>query len=1284
MLRILKKIRNFLAYALAALVILLAVMVGLFRLFLPRLTEYQADIKSWATTAIGMQVEFTGMNARWRLSGPELNFYDAELTRPGDDDSLIEAAEVTIGVALLRLLIDRTLVVDRVLVRDTELDFRQGEEGTILVQGLRLDDLAEMIPTSGDAGDVVLVGEDIELSYRPTGDVEMLHVDVESVEAVRRDDALSVQASLDLEDGFGSRLDVTADQLVRGGEEAPIWQLYAEGRSIGIARWSALLPDDIAPVVNGFGDVSLWLEIGGDGLRKATANVVVEDFGILGAEPGDFFDLQGRFEFSAVGSGLLVAAENFSLTTAAGRWPASSLQLQLVRGDDAGLRELSASASYADLEDLGYFTPWLPDEVVSALREFQPTGQLSDLRVNVTSLDSGAPRFDVAADAVEVGVRPVHPWPGVSGFTGGLRADAAGGRLEFQASGMRIDLPQYLNETVVLDDAIGNVIWRRSDEGLIVLTDRMRLRSTDFDSRTSLQVTVPADGGSPVVDLDSRWSINDVSSAKRFLPEPVIHPALYRWLTTAIVSGTMTSGTTRLVGPLDRFPYDEGGGRFEVRARFEDGVLDYARGWPAASIRSMDIRLDGLRLSTERNLAFTAGNRTEDARVEIADLRKPLLTIDAEASGTLQTIREFVVQSPISRLFGGRLDGVRVAGDASFTLDLDYPITDRENYSFETRIRPDNGTFELLGFPAVVSNLAGAVSITRETLSADGLTGSFLGHAVDIGLRRAGDDEPSYSVVAEARGSVGTDDLVEGLGAPLAGLMRGETEYSTTIHFPRAGLPQPVPVTLDISSDLRGIGLTLPPPVAKPEDARLPLSLSIEFPVDREIVARGALGDDIRWHSNFYRDDDGWDFDRGSLTFGGADPQTAELRGLHISGETALVRLSEWLSVARNGGGDGPRFTDRIRSIDLTIDDLYLFGQHLEDQRVTVDRSGAEWIVQAFGEQVAGTVTLPYDLSGERPITLDMDTLVLPGDDAADAESGVREFDPRQLPAISIAAREFAIGERYFGALKADFERDAEGLRADALEIRSEAFRIDGSAGWTVAAAPGSLPGTELNLRLVSDDVRGTLASLAYDPVIDSEQMNVDVDVNWPGGPRGDFIADVSGEVRVRFGPGQLDEVEPGAGRVFGLMSIVALPRRLSLDFRDVFDKGLGFDEITGTFQLDSGDAYTCDLSLKGPAADIGVVGRVGLGEGVYDQTALVSANVGNTLPVVGAVVAGPQVAAALLIFSQIFKKPLQEMGQVYYAIDGSLEDPTVEEADAQRFAASSQAANCVAAIDKQ
>ena len=115
---LLHRLLKFFAYAAATIVILLAIAVGLFRLFLPRVPEYQSEIKAWASTAIGMQVEFSGMDARWSLSGPELEFYDAVLIRIDSGIQIVAAEEVRIGVGLTRLLFEQALVVDRLVIRE--------------------------------------------------------------------------------------------------------------------------------------------------------------------------------------------------------------------------------------------------------------------------------------------------------------------------------------------------------------------------------------------------------------------------------------------------------------------------------------------------------------------------------------------------------------------------------------------------------------------------------------------------------------------------------------------------------------------------------------------------------------------------------------------------------------------------------------------------------------------------------------------------------------------------------------------------------------------------------------------------------------------------------------------------------------------------------------------------------------------------------------------------------------------------------------------------------------
>jgi len=441
------------------------------------------------------------------------------------------------------------------------------------------------------------------------------------------------------------------------------------------------------------------------------------------------------------------------------------------------------------------------------------------------------------------------------------------------------------------------------------------------------------------------------------------------------------------------------------------------------------------------------------------------------------------------------------------------------------------------------------------------------------------------------------------------------------------------------------------------------------------IESAGFAENRLAWQLAFNHPEGSWDFDRGVVTLGGELIEAAETRGLHIRGKTDVVHLQDWLSLSR-GGEKKVGAADRIRSIDLVIDDLYLIGQHLQSHHVRVDRSAQDWLVQFDGEDVVGSVFVPYDFSGDRAMVLEMEKLRLPGDES-DAGSD-SEFDPRDLPSVHLTAADFALGDRYLGAVEATLNKTEAGLEAVSIATHDETFDISGTGRWLADGSDPLGSHSFITATLTSSDVEKTMARLNYQPGIGSQNMSMLFDLDWSGSPRADFFDVLDGKVEIELGNGQLQEVEPGAGRMFGLMSIGALPRRLSLDFRDVFSKGFSFDKIAGTFRIDDGKTYTCDLSLEGPAADIGIVGEADVASRTYDQTAIVSASVGNSLPIAGALVAGPQVAAVLLIFSQIFKKPLQEVGQVYYAIGGSWDEPSVESTDAAAFVNSGQLAGCL------
>lgn len=1272
----LQKLIKAIAYFGAAIVIILAIAVGIFRMMLPRLPEYQEEIKGWASAAIGMDVEFSGMNARWRLSGPELSFFDAELIQIETGENLLQAEEVSVGVGLLRLISDRELVVDRVSIRDTMIDIRQNEDGEWLLQGTPVDELIGSRETSTQQdGSVEIVGENIAVAYEHPASGQVLPLTIESLSVLRKQSELILEADIDLPQEFGGRLEVSANQLDRHYDDST-WQLYIKGNSLAVDGWSRLQPVGLPIVDSGTLDLDLWVDINGGRILRATSDLRIRNFRALGPEILAPIDLQGVFEYSTEADGWLLGANQLRLTTAGGDWPQSELQIRVMQGPDGTLQGLRTSASYFDLNDLKYITGWLPKKQQDMLISYDPSGVVRDATVELTGLTTNDVQFDISADLESAGIASVDDKVGVRELSGRVRADRDGGRVEIASTDLRLDLRTHLSDVLLLEDAFGTIIWRRNAAGMLVLSDSVRLRNTDFESQLSLQISVPDDGTAPVVDFDSSWSVYDLSTMHRYLPVQMISPTLRQWLADALVSGRVNRGTTRFNGALDDFPFDNGEGVFRIEARLQDAILKYSDNWPAPEFRHLDLVVDSMQMYSHVNSAVNLGNAVENARIEIADLRDPILNIEAFATGTLESIKNYVTNSPINSVLGGQVSRVTVDGDASFDLEVTYPIQDKENYDFATRIRLSDGLLRVQGLAPPITELNGVVEITRNDATSESLFGRFLGQAVDLDLQRIGDVQSPHSVVLNAVGRTTADALETGFGVPVGNVLRGDADYVATVLFPNGRSSRPGPLQIQVESDLFGMQSDLPAPLGKSDEESLPMTLNIEFPVKEQITAAGTFADDLSWRANFLKADGAWDFDRGVLAVGGEEPRDPEVRGLHIHGLTPDLDLHAWLAAGRSGDRQ-MGLGDRIRSIELDVNRFYAIGQKFTDHRITVNRGGAGWRVELIGEQADGLVTVPYDFNSGRPMTLEMERLILPGDDdIEDADSNL--LDPRVLPGISIQAQEFGIGNRRLGQLEAEFEKTNRGLEASKLVTTDATYTISGGAGWIVDAYEESGQRTFFDAELKSTNAQQTFNRLDYEPGIIGDSLAIDLSVGWAGGPRKDFMGLINGEVSVSLGAGRLVDVEPGAGRVFGLMSFTALPRRLALDFRDVFDTGFSFDSITGSFRLVNGEAFTCDLTVAGTSADVGIVGRTGLVARDYNQSAIVSANVGNTLPVVGGLIGGPQVAAALFVFSQIFRKPLKDVGQAYYSVDGSWDEPIIDRADSQRFVETSSLASCI------
>jgi uncharacterized protein YhdP len=284
----------------------------------------------------------------------------------------------------------------------------------------------------------------------------------------------------------------------------------------------------------------------------------------------------------------------------------------------------------------------------------------------------------------------------------------------------------------------------------------------------------------------------------------------------------------------------------------------------------------------------------------------------------------------------------------------------------------------------------------------------------------------------------------------------------------------------------------------------------------------------------------------------------------------------------------------------------------------------------------------------------------LPGDVTA---------DPREAPALDLEIEHLNWGGVDLGRLSLVTRPRPDGLDIAELSLRGPLGGASGSGAWTQAGdGPGAAGGavTRLAVEGKAADLGELLRRLDFATALDHAPVQASLTADWPGGP-GDFaLARLNGRVGFEVGAGGLLEVEPGVGRMLGILNIGALQRRLTLDFSDLFGKGYRFEDITGDIALTRGEARIDRFEIRGPAADIAVSGSADLKARRFDQLATVTPKISTGVAVASAVVGGPLVGAAVYLVDRVTGGAIDSLGRYQYRIDGPWDAPQIGPVRAQ------------------
>lgn len=1248
--RTLRRLWRWTGVLFATAVLLAATAVGLFRLLVPMAPQYLAEVEARVGTALGVEASVSGLDLRWHLAGPALHLEGVSLAARDDGRRLLAAGEVDVGFQLWTLLRDREVVPAWVRVNGLELDLGWSEEQGLLVAG-------GPPPTPATSGGAAAPLSDIEVELRSVDlrwhGARELQLRGLTVELEQSDGGIELLVEVPLE---GRRSELLIEFSGGAGPD-PLRELRVVARRVDLTTFTGIWPELQLDIAGGELELDLSAQLDARWQPVGVQASLVLDAPALTYRAGEerlasfaYQRVAGGFSLRRSEQGLQLVTEDLTFSTARRSSEPMDLSLDLVEDPIRDRRRLALRADVLPLAELAPLAQLLPLAQAAWVAAAAPAGDLLEVEFDASLDEEGLGEPQLRAGFSELSWDRHEGIPGMRGLDGDLVLSAGGGLVTLRSQAVVVDTGELFRDELIADSVEADISILRDEEGVTLRADEVRVLNRDALAVGRASVVYSDAEVGPVLDLYFDVSDAELSSKSTYLPVGIMPGAVVEWLDEAVVSGHVPRGEFELRGPARGFPYRDGSGVFRVRFDLEDLRLDYAEGWPAAEAVAAEVVFEGPGLTIATRAGGWPGLQLDDTLAVIPDLQAGELVITGRLAPDLTDLVRFVSSSPLAERLGAYLDAAEGRGPTQLAIRLDLPLTDLDSHQVDGSLTLVDAEIDIADGAILLREVQGLLNIQEDALSGAGMSARLWGQPLGLELRP---DPDTGDTRLLARGVTPVSALPRALReSGRVDRLSGSIPWRLDATFPSVPEPDAAPSQLVVRSDLTGLAIDLPEPFAKPAELARDTVLTVSFPADGRMETRlvqpQQLGAVARW-----REEDGWALDRAHLRLGGGLPAMPVDHGLWISGRAPQVDADAWYALVADQPQDGPQ----LRGLSLVLAELTILGQRYDDTRLSLDPADDGWLLHLDGAEARGSVRLPGGSQEAGVVVASFDRLVLR---SSEGEEGAEPdpVDPRELPALQLTVQDFELDAARYGSVSLVATPIPAGLDVSELRAEAPSYRLTGSGGWIV---DGDQQHSQLRFELNSTDVGATLQRLGYGSGISGRSGNLSADLSWPGSPFGPIVDQLSGQARLDMRNGILYEVEPGAGRLFGLLSVAALPRRLRLDFSDLFGSGLGYDRISADYRLEDGDAYTENLVLLGPAVDVGMSGRIGLAAQDYDQQVLISVKVGASLPVAGALVGGAGVGAALLVIYQLFKDRLEEATQLVYRVTGSWDEPQVE-----------------------
>ncbi len=804
-----------------------------------------------------------------------------------------------------------------------------------------------------------------------------------------------------------------------------------------------------------------------------------------------------------------------------------------------------------------------------------------------------------------------------------------------------------------------------------------------------------------------------------------IGPQTRAWIERGIREGNPVSGKFELKGALEDFPFREGReGLFKAQLRLENQRLIFARGWPDIRSADIDLRFDGPSLSFIGRQAFLGQAPIVEVRGEIPDMlsKDPLLGVTGEIAGDLGSMVQTANQSPVRRWLGQALDDAEASGQANLALDLRVPLNHASDTTVTGELSLNGSALKLGSSLPPLSQLEGRLLFSDQGFHYMAMQARSLGGSTRLSMGEEpapGIQSPAVSRLL-AKGSFQSVELLgwlrDSLGLPLSkSVVNGGSSYQLEADIKRSQ------IQMQLSSGLVGMGVSLPAPLGKAsnEDWALVVRMNqTSFPTGQRqqswqltTVSNRLSGLVDAQRSRFgqppqLRAGIGWG-EQAKLPVG---------QGLVLRVAAESLELNDWLDALNRyldepprrlgfSGFPGAAEQQTLQAVSIRAQQVRFADQVFSRVSAEVTPDNGRWQVELNAAQVAGRLVWDPSRTETRAVGESSGSLVarltrlwlppgqqakpeassptpgvaaLPGTGVAGLPSAPAASAMPQpsatltslgqasrWPRIDLQAEDFRRGQKDFGRLRLEASPSRLQPQWDisSLVIENPQARFEGSGQWAAMspAEPLGLSQTRLNFELSVVNGGRLLDRLGYPGLLRATPGTIRGNVGWPGAPIDFQLAAFNGQLDLDLQSGQFLKADPGIGKLVSVINLQSLPKRIALDFRDIFSEGFNFERVRGNVNFESGLAKTSNLRLVGVQASVFLEGSANILDETQALHVLVLPELNAGLASLGYALVNPAVGLGSILAQYVLRDPLRQTLAYEFEVSGRWEDPAVK-----------------------